>query len=223
MRILIFGPPGAGKGTQAAKLVKRFHLNHISTGNILRGVVSDRTPIGLRAAEYMDRGQLVPDELIRELAEDAIAVGGYDRFILDGYPRTIQQAEWLSDFLMEHGVELDAVISLVVPDDVLVDRLSKRRVHRESGHIYHLEFNPPPSDIDSSLLYQRTDDEPEAVRKRLAVYHEKTQPVEDCFADHPNILRIDGAGDLEQVHRDILEVLMPEASAGLRAKAGTSF
>ena len=142
MRIALFGPPGAGKGTQARLLVERYRLRHISTGVIIRAAMKAETPAGLEAKKYVNQGQLVPDAVVRKLAEDAIAAQGYDDFVLDGYPRTVQQAQWLTAFLAAHGRSLDAVIFFVLADDGIVDRLSKRRVHAETGENYHLDHKP---------------------------------------------------------------------------------
>ena len=167
MRIALFGPPGAGKGTQARLLVERHGLCHISTGNILRAAIKKQTPVGLEAKKYIDAGQLVPDAVVRELAEEAIAEQEYRLFILDGYPRTVQQAEWLTEFLDAHDTALDAVVSFTLPDDAVIDRLSKRRMHKETGENYHLDHKPPPPDVDPVLIIQRRDDQPEAIRERL--------------------------------------------------------
>ncbi|MEZ4698739.1 MAG: adenylate kinase [Rhodothermales bacterium] len=213
MRILIFGPPGAGKGTQAAKLIERFSLKHISTGNMLRAAVADKTAVGAVAKDYINEGRLVPGQLMKKITEEAIAEQGYDQFILDGYPRTVEQAEWLSEFLNAHRAPLDAVISLVVPDEVIVERLSARRVNRKTGENYHLEFKPPPPSVDPSLIYQRPDDRPEAIRKRLAIYHDETKPVESHFSGHPKYARIDGTMPQEDVHEAIVDLIMADISA----------
>ena len=212
MRVLMFGPPGAGKGTQAQLLVRRFRLRHISTGNMLRDVIEAGTEIGKIARSYIDQGKLVPNEMIRKMAEEAVEQAGYDHFILDGYPRTVEQAEWLTEFMRAHDIELDVIASLKVPDDVIVDRLSKRRVHKVTGENYHLDYNPPPADVDPSLIIQRPDDRAEAVRKRLLIYHEQTKPVEEFYVDHPNYLCIDGTQPMETVHALIAERLLDEPS-----------
>jgi adenylate kinase len=207
MRVLMFGPPGAGKGTQANLLVRRFQLKHISTGNILRQVIDEGSDTGAIAKKYMDKGKLVPNELIRDLAEEAIAEANYDRFILDGYPRTVEQAKWLSEFLERHEFDLDVIVSLKVPDEVIVGRLSQRRVNKLTGENYHLEFKPPSHDVDPALIIQRRDDRPDAIRKRLSVYHKQTKPVEDFYVNDPNYLRIDGTQSQEVVHRLIADRL----------------
>ena len=169
MRLIIFGPPGAGKGTQARLLEERRGLVQIATGDIIRSAIKNETPVGKEAKAYVEAGELVPDKVVRKLAENAIADEDYDDFVLDGYPRTTQQATWLTDFLTEHDAPLDAVVSLAVPDDVIVERLSRRRVHAETGETYHLDHDPPPDDVDPDLIVQRDDDKPETVRNRLSV------------------------------------------------------
>jgi adenylate kinase len=169
--------------------------------------MSEETPLGKKAKSYVEAGELVPDELVRKLAEQAVADEGYDDFVLDGYPRTRQQAEWLTEFLDEHGTPLDAVLSLDVPDEVLVRRLSRRRVHAETGETYHLDHDPPPDDVDNDLIVQRSDDEPETVRNRLEVYREETAPLASYYEDRDALVSVDGVGDIEDVFRRIVQVL----------------
>lgn len=207
MRLVIFGPPGAGKGTQAGLLEDRRGLVQISTGDILREAMKNETPVGKKAKEYVENGELVPDEVVRALAEKAIADENYDDFVLDGYPRTQQQAEWLTTFLHENEVSLDAVLSLDVPDDVIVERLSRRRVHRETGDTYHLDHSPPPDDVDSDLIVQRDDDQPETIRNRLSVYREETEPLEAYYEERGTLVRVSGKGSIDEVYGRIEEVL----------------
>jgi adenylate kinase len=207
MRIALFGPPGAGKGTQAQRLVDRFELTHISTGEIIRAAIKADSPLGQEVKKYVNVGKLVPDAVVWRLAQEAIADAGYDEFILDGYPRTVQQAQWLTEFLEEHDAPLDAFISLVVPDEVIVDRLSKRRTHKETGVNYHLDFNPPPDDVDPDMIIQRPDDRPDAIRERLAVYKNQTQPVEDYYRQRGTLVEVDGVGSFEEVEDRITRVL----------------
>ena len=207
MRLVIFGPPGAGKGTQAGLLEERRGLVQISTGDILRAAMKNETPVGKKAKAYVESGELVPDEVVRALAENAIADEHYDDFVLDGYPRTQQQAEWLTEFLLENEVPLDAVLSLDVSDDVIVQRLSRRRVHRETGETYHLDHSPPPDDVDPSLIVQRDDDRPETIRNRLSVYREETEPLEAYYENRGALLRVDGTGGIEEVYTRIAEAL----------------
>lgn len=207
MRLIIFGPPGAGKGTQAGLLEDRWGITQISTGDILRESMNEGTPLGQKAKSYVEAGELVPDEVVRKLAEQAIAEEGYDDFLLDGYPRTRQQAEWLTEFLEEHETPIDAVISLEVPDKVLVRRLSRRRVHAETGETYHLDHDPPPEDVDPDLIVQRSDDEPETVRNRLEVYRDETEPLAAYYEERGALVSVDGVGDIEEVFERIEQVL----------------
>jgi adenylate kinase len=207
MRLIIFGPPGAGKGTQAELLEERHGITQISTGDILREAMAQETKLGRKAKSYIEAGELVPDALVRDLAEQAIADEGYDDFMLDGYPRTDQQAEWLTEFLDANDTPLDAVLSMEVPDDVLVRRLSRRRVHEETGETYHLEHDPPPDDVDPDLVVRRSDDEPETIRNRLEVYREETEPLAEYYKARDLLVSVDGTGGIEDVFGRIEEVL----------------
>jgi adenylate kinase len=207
MRLIIFGPPGAGKGTQAGLLEARRGITQISTGDILREAMAQETDLGKKAKSYIEAGELVPDALVRELAEQAIADEGYDDFVLDGYPRTDQQAEWLTSFLTEHETPLDAVLNLEVPDDVLVRRLSRRRVHAETGETYHLDHDPPPEDVDDDLIIQRSDDEPDTIRNRLQVYRDETEPLASYYEERDLLVSVDGTGDIEEVFEGIENAL----------------
>lgn len=207
MRISLFGPPGAGKGTQAQLLVERHNLCHISTGEIIRAAMEADTPIGQEAKKYVNDGRLLPDHLVRQLAEEAIAAQECDKFVLDGYPRTVQQAEWLTEFLERHKRPLDAVIFFVVPVDVIVDRLSKRRIHKVTHENYHLDHKPPPPDVDPELIIQRPDDQPEAILERIRVYRELTQPVKDYYRIQGKLVKIDAVGSFEEICRRIEDVL----------------
>ena len=220
MRILMFGPPGAGKGTQAKMLVDRFNLHHISTGNMLREVIKAGTEFGRIAKQYIDQGRLVPNDMIRVLAEEAITEANLDQFILDGYPRTVEQAEWLAGFMEEHDIDLSVIASLKVPDEVIVDRLSKRRVHKITGENYHLDYKPPPPDVDPELIEQRPDDRAEAVRRRLRIYHNQTKPVEDFYVNHPKYLSIDGTQPMDVVHDTITEQLRADDMPAVSVPSG---
>lgn len=215
MRIVLFGPPGAGKGTQARLLSERRGLCHISTGSIIRRAMHEGTSVGKEARRFVEAGELVPDEVVRRLAEDAIAKDG-DDFVLDGYPRTLQQAEWLTAFLKERRTPLTAIVDLKVPDEKIVERLSKRRVHKKTGENFHLEAKPPPSDVDPALIVQRPDDRPEAIRKRLAVYREETAPVRAYYERRDTYRSIDGTGSFEEVYARIEEALNETAPAGTK-------
>ncbi|WP_263835385.1 adenylate kinase [Salinibacter sp.] len=207
MRLIIFGPPGAGKGTQAGLLEERHGIIQISTGDILREAMAQETELGQKAKSYIDAGELVPDALVRDLAEQAIADEGHDDFMLDGYPRTGQQAEWLTEFLASNETPLDAVLSMKVPDDVLVRRLSRRRVHAETGETYHLDHDPPPEDVDPDLIVQRSDDEPETIQNRLDVYREETAPLATYYEERDLLVPVDGTGGIDEVFGRIEEAL----------------
>ncbi len=207
MRIVLFGPPGVGKGSQASLLRDRRGLEHISTGIILRTAIDGETPVGFAAKRLVQEGKLVPDDLVRALAEGAMVRNGCDGFVLDGYPRTIQQAEWLSEFLDQRDAPISGVISLVVPDDIIVDRLSKRRVDRVTGENYHLDFKPPPADLPADRITQRADDQPDVIRARLEQYRTQTQPVQEYYRLHGLLSEVDGVGAFEEVHTRILAAL----------------
>lgn len=207
MRIVLFGPPGVGKGSQARFLSQREQVEHISTGHLLRHAIRSGTELGAKAQSYMEAGKLVPGPLVRALAEDAVRACEYDRFVLDGYPRTIEQAEWLATFLSDAEVALDAVLSLQVPNEVIVDRLSKRRVNRKTGENYHLDFKPPPEGVDAADIIQRKDDMPEAILHRLEIYQEETHPVQAWYRDRGMLVDIDGSGTFEEVYGRILSAI----------------
>jgi adenylate kinase len=199
MRMAFFGPPGAGKGTQAARLTKLGNLRPISTGSLIRHAMNHHTKLGREAETYVSAGKLVPDTLVRRLAEDAIDAAGLDGFILDGYPRTLQQAEWLEEYLLDHDAPLDVAVSLKVPDERILQRLVYRRIHRVTGRTYHLVYDPPPLGVDSSLITQRRDDRPDAIKHRLESYRNDTEPVEAFFRERGILLEIDGVGSMNDV------------------------
>ena len=205
LNLILLGPPGAGKGTQAERIKDEFGLAHISTGDILRSAVKDETPLGAQARRYMDAGDLVPDDLIIAIIVERLQEDdARDGFLLDGFPRTVVQAEALDETLEEHGRSVTAALCVEVPDEEIVRRVSGRRVSPDSGRIYHLEFNPPAEDgicdEDGSELIQREDDQPETVRKRLEVYHELTAPVEGYYEERGLLHRIDGTASPTGVH-----------------------
>lgn len=204
MKIVLFGPPGVGKGSQARFLSERQGAVHISTGVLLRRAIRSGTELGQKARSYVESGKLVPGVLVRALAEDAIRDSSFRGFVLDGYPRTIEQAEWLDEFLVEHEAQLDSVLSLEVPAEVIIDRLSKRRVNRETGENYHLDFKPPPPDMPSDNIIQRKDDMPEAILHRLEIYDQETHPVQDWYRQRGMLQEIDGRGSFEEVYERIL-------------------
>jgi adenylate kinase len=205
LNLVLLGPPGAGKGTQAERLVEDFALPYYSTGIILRQAVANGSELGNEAKEYMEKGELVPDELISRAVAKRFESGEADNgFLLDGFPRTIGQAEVLDGLLKSRGHKLTGVLLIEAPDEEVVRRLSGRRTCAKGNHVYHLEFDPPKHegicDQDGSRLIQRDDDKPETVRKRLAVYHEQTAPLIDWYEDKGLIMHFDGARSPDEVH-----------------------
>ncbi len=199
MRLILVGPPGAGKGTQAARLVSHFAIPHISTGDMLRAAVKAGTALGLEAQRYMTAGHLVPDEVVIGMVVERIAEpDAANGFMLDGFPRTRPQAEALDAALAQAGVDLDAVVLIEVPDDLIVDRITGRRSDPETGAIYHLTFSPPPPEI-AGRLTQRADDTEEACRTRLAKYHAETAPIVPFYEAKGLLRRVDGVGEPDDV------------------------
>jgi adenylate kinase len=212
LNLILLGPPGAGKGTQAERLRNDFDLPYYATGDILRAAVADETELGRKAKEYMDRGDLVPDELIVDVIMERIdEPEAADGFLLDGFPRTIPQAEALDRALAERGRELSSVLLIDTPDDEVVRRLSGRRICAKNGHVYHVEFDPPKRDDvcdqDGSRLIQRDDDKPETVRNRLDVYHQQTEPLVARYEKQGDLRRFDGTRPADDVHGHIRATL----------------
>jgi len=204
--ILVFlGPPGAGKGTQAKLLSQRMGFLHLSTGDLLREAVKNQTPLGRKAKEYMDRGELVPDELIVQLIEETLPKDG--NVILDGFPRTVNQALALEEMLKVKGEKISKVLFFDVPDEVIVDRLSGRRVCSKCGAVYHVKYNPPKvegvCDLCGGSLVQRDDDKEEVVRKRLEVYRKQTQPLVEFYQERGIIYKLDAGKGVEELFEEV--------------------
>jgi adenylate kinase len=211
-RVVLLGPPGAGKGTQAKLLHEVIQGCQISTGDILRQAVAEKTPLGKEAASYIDRGALVPDDLILNLVGQRIKEKDCaNGFLLDGFPRTVAQAEGLQQILKSLGQELDGVLSVQVPPQVVVERLSGRRSCKDCGAMYHITLSPSKKDgvCDrcDGALYQRTDDNPETIETRLKVYDSQTAPLVDYYRKRGLLRQIDGVGSVEEIHNRVMEVL----------------
>ncbi len=212
MRIILFGPPGVGKGTQAKLLIAEFNAVHISTGDLLREAVKNKTPLGLKAMQYMDAGNLVPDNIMIELLEGVFKGKAKDSFILDGFPRTVAQAKALDDMFEKMGFKLDAVISLRVEHDVVIKRLSSRRMCRTCGRIYSLDQlgdNTKQCKHCGGELYLRHDDEPDVIKHRLEVYLNQTKPLKEFYRKTGRFMQIDGMQEIGYVHKQILDILYP--------------
>lgn len=212
MNLIFIGPPGAGKGTQAKKVVERFSIPQISTGDILRAAVKNGTELGVKAKQFMDAGKLVSDEivvgLIEERLKEADCAGG---FILDGFPRTIPQAEELTKLMNKIGRKIDHVVVLMVPDDDVVERLSGRRVCKGCGEEYHVKFKRPSAegkcDKCGGEIYQRSDDNESTIRNRLSVYHSQTSPLMDYYKQFDAVREIKGTGEFNEISGRIMAAL----------------
>lgn len=212
MNIILMGLPGAGKGTQASEIVKKYPIPHISTGDMFRKAIREETELGKKAKSFMDRGELVPDEvtvgIVKErLSEDDAKKG----FLLDGFPRTIDQAEALNDIMSDLNREIEAVINIEVPEEELMNRLTGRRICEKCGTTYHLVFNPPKvegvCDLDGGKLYQREDDNPETVSNRLKVNIKQSKPILEYYDQKCVLKNIDGAKDIDDVTSDVIQIL----------------
>ena len=207
MNIILFGAPGAGKGTQAKELTKKYEIPQISTGDILRAAIANKTPLGLEAKKLMDEGKLVSDDIVNGLVEARLHEADCEKgFILDGFPRTVAQAEALDGILEKFNKKIEKVIALDVSDDEIIERITGRRVSKKTGKIYHIKYNPPV-DENPEDLEQRADDNKETVVKRLEVYNKQTAPVLDYYKKQGKVYTVDGTKKLEEITKDIIEIL----------------
>lgn len=207
MNLIFLGPPGAGKGTQSEAIVREFGIPQISTGDIIRAAIRSGTPLGREFRSYADKGLLVPDDLVNRMVEERLrepdcAPG----FLLDGFPRTVAQAEALDSMLAGMNRSLDHVLLLEVDDEIILDRITGRRTDPETGRVYHVKFDPPPAELAGRLV-QRPDDTAEVLRKRLDEYHEKTAPLVPYYERAGVLRRIDGDGPMDEIERRIFSVL----------------
>lgn len=219
MRIVLVGPPGAGKGTQAAYLAKNLAIPHISTGDLFRANISQGTELGKKAKSYMDAGDLVPDEVTIGMAKDRMSQpDAGDGFLLDGFPRNVSQAEALDEMLTAEGMRLDAVLDLEVPEDEVVKRIAGRRICRkDSSHVFHVSYSPPKAegvcDVCGGELYQRPDDSEETVRTRLDVYHTQTEPIIDYYKAQGLVVTISALGKVAEVTQRAMDALPGKGKA----------
>ena len=206
MKVILLGPQGAGKGTQAKRLADRVGATHISTGDIVRAEIKSGSELGRKVQEYNDKGELVPDEIIVEMAKPYLE--NADAWLLDGFPRNETQAKALDAALDDIGEDLDAVVALEAPDEALVERLSGRRQSQATDRIYHVEYDPPPvNGDDPGPFVQRDDDAEEAIRRRLEIYHDQTEPLKDYYADRDLLITVDAEQEIPKVTQDILEAV----------------
>lgn len=212
MKIIMLGAPGAGKGTQAKKIAEKYGIPHISTGDIFRANIKGGTELGMKAKSYMDQGQLVPDEVTIGMLLDRISQDdSKNGYVLDGFPRTIPQAESLTAALLARGEKIDYAVNVDVPDENIVNRMSGRRACLGCGATYHIVYNAPKTadvcDACGEKLVLRDDDQPETVQKRLGVYHQQTQPLIEYYNKEGVLVEVDGTQDMEKVFQDIVKVL----------------
>lgn len=212
MRLILLGPPGVGKGTQASRIIEKYDIPHISSGDMFRTNIKEGTELGVSAKEYMDKGLLVPDELVISMVMDRLSQDDCkDGFLLDGFPRTIDQGKELDKGLEKLGVKLDKVINIQADKDILIERITGRRVCEKCGATYHIKYNPPKvegvCDIDGGKLYQREDDTVETVTTRIEVYYEQTEPLIDYYRKKNLILDVDGTREIQEIFETIVNSL----------------
>ena len=211
MNIIVLGPQGAGKGTQAEKLVERLGAAHIATGDLVREEIRKGSELGQKVREYSNRGELVPDEIIIEMAKPHLS--GNESWVLDGFPRNQAQAEALDEALKEIGAKVDKVVALEAPDDALVERLSGRRTSEATGRVYHVEYNPPPEndEEDPGPFVQREDDTEEVIRNRLKTYREQTEPLKDYYGRQGLLVTVDATKEISEVTKDVLRAVREDS------------
>ena len=212
MNIILMGLPGAGKGTQASKIIKKYPIPHISTGDMFRLAIKNETELGKEAKSYMDKGELVPDSVTVGIVKERLSQSdAKEGFLLDGFPRTVEQAEALNDIMDELGTQIDRTINVDVDEEELMNRLTGRRICEVCGTAYHLVFNPPKQegvcDLDGGKLYQREDDNPETVANRLEVNLKQTQPLLDFYKEQNVLVNVDGSKDIDDVFVEIDDIL----------------
>lgn len=212
MRLILLGPPGVGKGTQASAIVKKYNIPHISTGDIFRANIKEGTELGKEAQSYMNKGLLVPDDLVVSIVKDRLEKEDCkDGFLLDGFPRTIIQADTLDQELKKMGIKLDKVVNIDADKEILIERAIGRRICKQCGATYHIVFNPPKNenvcDFDGGELFQREDDIKETVATRIEVYLEQTQPLIDYYQEKGIILNVDGTRPIEETFQTIVNAL----------------
>ena len=210
MRLILLGPPGAGKGTQAGKIAKKYNIPHISTGDIFRANIVNNTELGILAKKYIDNGELVPDGVVMDIVRDRIIQDDTKNgFLLDGFPRTLEQAMALDEMLINNNMKLDGVVKIKVNLDLLVTRITGRRICKECGATYHVDFNKPKKsdvcDLCNGELYQRSDDNEEVVRNRINVYIEQTTPLIEYYTNHDILKIIDGEQSINDVFNQIIK------------------
>ncbi|SDK43975.1 adenylate kinase [Lacicoccus qingdaonensis] len=212
MNIILMGLPGAGKGTQASKIIKKYPIPHISTGDMFRLAIKNETELGKEAKSYMDKGELVPDSVTIGIVKERLSQSdAKEGFLLDGFPRTVEQAEALNDIMDEFGTQIDRTINVDVDEEELMNRLTGRRICEVCGTAYHLVFNPPKQggvcDLDGGKLYQREDDNPETVANRLEVNLKQTKPLLDFYKEQGVLVNVDGSKDIDDVFVEIDDIL----------------
>lgn len=212
MRLVLLGPPGVGKGTQASAIVEKYNIPHISTGDIFRANIKEGTDLGKKAKEYMDKGHLVPDDIVVSIVKDRLSKEDCKKgFLLDGFPRTINQAEILDKELTEMGIKLDKVVNIDADKEILIERAIGRRICKTCGKGYHIKFNPPKKenvcDIDGGELFQREDDTRETVSTRIEVYQKQTQPLIDYYEQKGIIINVNGTQPIAEVFETIVRAL----------------